>query len=199
MYKNLRGFLLVRKANSMESVEPFNRRFVLGYKEYEGLERGNLYDITPAYYAKELPNELHAVMKKFIESDTQAPLIFQDIDNAKRFLSYCRTKNDFNEIIFVQSAHSGSVPPVSNKDLDWLGYDVISYFYDSLLFLGVFSYPQYFKAWEYNINRHGLLENLQDINDYVVSYLNVAETGFVENYLCAERGFEPISVWKVKA
>lgn len=85
MNDNINGFLIVRKSNSMESVEPYNKRFIVENKEYEGFERASLYDVIEDYYNKKLPSDIHTLVENIINSDTLLYPFFKDLNDAKKY------------------------------------------------------------------------------------------------------------------
>ena len=60
-------FLIRRKLELMNTVEPYNKVFRIGKMEYQGLERSHLYDLREVYYNNTIPGELKAIIEKNLE------------------------------------------------------------------------------------------------------------------------------------
>ena len=194
---NNSGFLIVRKASSMESVETYNRRFIVENKEYEGFQREVFYDLIEEYYNNKLPLDIHVLIKRVKSSDIFSLPIIYNFHDAKIILDYCRTINDLNEIIFVQQPSFIGNNVISNNDLEWLGYDILSFNLNSLLFMGLFSKPDYFPQWKDKVNIHGLFDECTEIEKYIEHYLFQASKDIVEDYVLPEQGFEVVRIAKV--
>lgn len=192
------GFLIVRKSSSMEFVEPYNKRFIVNEKEYEGFQRERLYDLIEDYSNKKLPLEIHLLVDGIINSHVVLEPFFENLHDAKKILNHCRGINDFNEIIAVEIiADKGEKITIDENFLEWLGYDIITYMNNSLLFLGLFSHPNYFKVWIDKVNNHGLFNDDSEIKNYIEDYLNLASKDIVEDYVFPEKGFQVVKIAKV--
>ena len=58
MNEDINKFLIVRKANSMELVKPYNKLFIIEDKMYQGIDRACFYDLYEDYFNKILPKQV---------------------------------------------------------------------------------------------------------------------------------------------
>jgi hypothetical protein len=119
----------------------------------------------------------------------------RDIKSATRALAYANRRSSRNEIIVVTSAApKGHEQFDDDVQFERLGLDLFVESHWSLLARGVFTTPDVYPSWHARLNRFGLLEELDDVRDYEVSYERAIQQGKSESFASAEEGFDPIAI-----
>ena len=196
------GFQVVKTVTSFISIEPYNKLDSTGGKKYEGLSRMHLYDIIEDYYNKKLTKELSDIVKNSMGENNDLSLeIIRNFDDALKILEFIKAKICDNEIISLKSetlqAIKGSFI-FDKKEIEWLGFDVISYGYGSLILDGIFLKQQYFKEWLSNLNHNGLFDSTEHVDDFIAYYTDCSKRNIVEKLPFSNYGFDAIAVGRVK-
>lgn len=202
MSEMVNGFLVLRKSGTMDTVEPYKRLFRVGTKEYRGMERSHLYDIVEDYYKKKLPPDLHIIIKKNYEESNDLLLVelIRDLEEAKKILQYVRGKNDLSELIAIRSDIVSEIKgtvDIDPAEIEWLGYDILSFGNGSLILNGIFLKPDHFSKWVPWINDNGLFAGKEQVQAYIDDYLQLASDDIVEDYIPSPYRFDAVKIGRV--
>jgi len=195
------GFQVVKKVASFMKIEPYNKLANIVSTQYQGLSRMHLYDMIEDYYNRMLPKDLTVIVKSSFEENNDLSLeIIRNFDDALKILDFTNAKISDNEIISLKSETlqrmKGSFI-FDKKEIEWLGFDVISYGYGSLILDGIFMKHQYFEDWLSILNHNGLFNSNEHIKDFIAYYTDCSKRNIVEQLPFSNYGFDTIEVGRV--
>ncbi|MBO9205275.1 MULTISPECIES: hypothetical protein [Niastella] len=202
MSEKVNGFLVLRKSGTMDTVEPYKRLFRVGAKEYRGMERAHLYDIDEDYIKKKLPPDLHIIIKKNHEESNDLLFVelIRDLEEAKIILQYVRGENDLSELIAIRSDIISEIKgtvDIDPAEIEWLGYDILSFGNGSLILNGIFLKPDHFRKWVPWINDNGLFAGKEQVQAYIDDYLQLASDDIVEDHIPSPYRFDAVRIGRV--
>lgn len=202
MGETICGFQVVKSSASFFSMKPYNILSNIEGKRYEGIFRMHLYDVLEDYYNKRLPDEISNIVANSLKENNDLSIeIIKNFDDALKVFEFAKSKNCDNEIISLKSEIlqelKGSFV-FNSKEIEWLGFDVISYGNGSLILDGIFFKKQFFENWIYALNNFGLFNSIENINEFIAYYIDCSKRNIVEEIPFSNYGFDTIAVGRVK-
>jgi len=202
MKEIISGFRVVKSSEFFFSTEPYNKLSNAGSKRYEGIFRMHLYDVLEEYYNKILPIEISVIVENSLKENNDMTIeIIKNFNDALKVLEYSKKKSDNNEIISLKSETLHELKGsfiFSEREIEWLGFDVISYGNGSLILDGILFKNQYFEKWIPSLNRFGLFNSIENIDEFISYYIDLSKRNIVEELPFNDYGFDTIAVGKVK-
>jgi hypothetical protein len=202
MSETICGFQIVKSSDSFFKMSPYNNIKKFEGKRYEGISRMHLFDILEDYYNKSLPREINTIVENSLKENNDLSIeIIRNFDDALRVIEYTKARSSDNEIISLKSEVLQKIKGsfvFNEKEIEWLGYDVISYGNGSLILDGVLFKNQYFTKWLSDLNHNGLFDSTENIDDFIAYYQDCSKRNIVEEFPFSNYGFDAIAVGKVK-
>jgi hypothetical protein len=195
---SLTGFIVVRLPDrcvtdaSRTAYQPISTRY--GALRYGGVDRMRWYDVSDGFYTKRLPAALADTFRTISDADHIVGFrCCRDGAEARALLTYANRRDRANELIAVRSPTLALLfgTTASNVEIEWIGYDILSLGWWSLLHDGLFLRPALFTVWEQYLNPHGLATD-SITADYAAAYCAAAAGGGVEP-LPTDPIFDPTS------
>ncbi len=207
MNEEICGFLVVRKPeenfdSDKETIDYFRNPPKLNNFTYSGIDRMLWLDLDQAENEHESEAGI-ADINKEINKDICALSNFgvvKEFKIAKQALDYSNKINHGNEICVVYSQELKKIKPsfITDIRVKWLGVDLYSPSYGSLLRIGIFDFPDRFNEHIDNLNNNGLFEiNDSKIDDYFDLFLEYSKKTIVEPLYDERQSIFKINIGRV--
>jgi hypothetical protein len=192
------GFIVVRKPEYASNglIRP---NLEVGGKTYHGIDRLRWEDLDLAYYERRLPAAVFPIWQALDRdtSDFSGVKLLKDFKKAKEVLCF---SGDKSEIIAIYSAELEAIKGAAQCDieLEYLGIDCFSLGEWSVLLGGVYAKPAYFVEAARGLNKHGLLDSIDDCRAVFNRYVQLAMNEIVEPLMDGARATS-VKVFAVSA
>ncbi len=184
------GYVIVRKPEWCRE-EISHMKLILeppqvGQIFYSGVDRMMWEDFDAAHYQGSLPQELEIHWKDIYSSRPHdSPfMLSHDRNIVNKILKYCNRHTEMNEIIVLRSDRLGeiygSISAPSN--LCPLGTDIYVSGYGSMVREGIFRSEEIFDDFVEKLNKHGLLNDKDNIDKYVRFYNSISVENNLEKF-----------------
>jgi hypothetical protein len=160
------------------------------------------FDLDEDYYVGKLPAALTSTRRKIKESnrDFSGIDVCDNYEDAEAILEYSNRQSLRNEIIVVRSEKIREIKGnvlFTDREIDWLGIDLVALGAWSLLENGLFPSPSYFARWTQKLNSNGLLIDSTDFSGVVQDYLVEVSKRGAEELPSDLYGMDPIEIGRV--
>lgn len=154
------------------------------WPSYSGIDRSPWRNVDEKYYADKLPNDLVVLRKQSFRSHIMG-LSFgtlASIRDVEQFAKVCDASDARRlQILTVEFLGSVFEAEMTLGDASCgLGLDAYVDGYGSILNLGFVQRPELFEMFLGKLNKYGLFNSIQDIQQYAVHYKEIATTANLE-------------------
>lgn len=159
------------------------------------------FDVDDDSYAGQLPPDVRQQWERLqsTNTDTSGIRLCREVAAAAAMLTYANRRVAANELIALRSARLAEVKgTIRAKEigLEWIGYDVVSLGWWSLL-EGLFWAPSAFPGWMVRVNGDGLLPDRETARAFIEAYRTAERAGDVEEIPEAEADTALIEIARV--
>jgi len=185
---DLEALVLIRLPERCESIGTWSAfpAISLGGKSvfYSGVDCMRWWDIETDFYNKTLPTRIRDMYKKINDYDSSFGMsVCRDLKLAKTMLDYCNRHSKICELIYISRTLRGDSEVAFSNVLGewkWIGFDVLSFGFWSLVNEGVFRKPDAFPEFLSRLTDKGLLPSEDAAFDVARSYESLTANNVLE-------------------